>query len=120
MESDESNLDRLLKARAIIDDELRRQKLLLTILFTDLVGSTAYFDRFGDTAGLALVQRHAGMAARAVAEFGGRVLKTIGDSVMAVFQEPVAAVRAASEMQRRLLQLNQTLPPGERHQLRIG
>lgn len=120
MSGEESNLDRLLKARAAIDDELRRQKLLLTVLFTDLVGSTSYFDRYGDTAGLALVQRHAEMATQAVTELGGRVIKTIGDSVMAVFAEPVPAVRAASEIQRRLYQLNQTLPQRERHQLRIG
>ena len=120
MSKEESNLERLLKARAAIDDELRREKHLLTVLFTDLVGSTSYFERYGDTAGVALVQRHAEQASQAVVEVGGRVIKTIGDSVMAVFDEPAAAVRAACEVQRRLYQRNQGLPQRERHQLRIG
>jgi len=116
----ETNIDRLLKARAEIDEELRRRKSSLTILFTDLVGSTAYFDRYGDTAGLALVQRHANLASSAVSESGGRLIKTLGDSVMAEFPEPGPAVRAAVEVQRRLLDLNQTLPERDRMQLRVG
>ena len=59
MDKQESNIDKLLKARAEIDEELRRHKTPLTILFTDVVGSTAYFDRYGDTAGLAMLHRHA-------------------------------------------------------------
>lgn len=113
-------MDRLLKARAEIDEALRRHKTPLTILFTDVVGSTAYFDRYGDTAGVAMLHRHAELAAAAVGEFGGKAIKTIGDSVMAEFPEPALAVRAAVEMQRRMLQNNQTLPERERVLLRVG
>lgn len=120
MEEQDSNLDRLLKARLEIDEELRRHKEPLTVLFTDVVGSTSFYDRYGDTAGFAMIQRHTDLAAKAVAEFRGRVIKTIGDSVMAEFPEPVLAVRAAVEMQRRLLQLNSGLPEREQTQLRIG
>ena len=120
MSSQETNVDRLLKARAEIDEELRRLKIPLTILFTDLVGSTSYFDRYGDTAGLAIVHRHAEQVSAVVGEFGGRVIKTIGDSVMAEFAEPAPAVRAAAEFQRRLLVENQKLPPRDRVQVRIG
>src|SRR5579864_6745373 len=116
----EDNVDYLLKARAEIDEELRRHKVPLTILFTDVVGSTAYFDRFGDTAGLAMLQRHAALASKVVAEFGGRVIKTIGDSVMAEFPEPSRAVRAAMEIQVRIARLNETLPERDRLELRIG
>ena len=116
----ESNVDRLLKVRAEIDEELRRHKTALTILFTDVVGSTAYFDRFGDTTGLAMLQRHAELASKTVVEFGGRVIKTIGDSVMAEFPDPAPGVRAAMEIQRRLVQLNQMLDEPDRLQLRIG
>src|SRR3970040_1013883 len=94
---EKNNVDRLLKERAEIDEELRRHKTPLTILFTDVVGSSAYFKRYGDTAGLAMLHRQADLAAGAVAEFRGRVIKTIGDSVMAEFPQPVLAVRAAIE-----------------------
>ncbi|MEK7215127.1 MAG: adenylate/guanylate cyclase domain-containing protein, partial [Chloroflexota bacterium] len=120
MSNQETNIDRLLKARAEIDEELRRHKASFTILFTDVVGSTAYFDRYGDTAGVAMLHRHAELAASTVNEFQGSVVKTIGDSVMAEFREPTRAVRAAIEMQRRLLRLDLTLAERDRVQLRIG
>ena len=47
----EDNVDELLKARAEIDEQLRRHKNSLTVLFTDVVGSTSYFERNADTAG---------------------------------------------------------------------
>ena len=93
-------IDDLLQARSEIDEELRRHKARITVLFTDIVGSTNYFDRFGDTAGLLLLHRHDNYVSTAVAEFDGTVIKTIGDSVMAEFPEPLVAVRAAIEIQR--------------------
>src|SRR5438046_755284 len=77
MGSGETNIDRLLKARAEIDEELRRHKIPLAVAFTDVVGSTAYFDRYGDTAGFAMLQHHARFAAKIFVEFQGRVIKTI-------------------------------------------
>lgn len=120
MSDSDDKLERLLKARAEIDEELRRHKANITVLFTDVVGSTAYFDHFGDTAGLAMLDRHTTVAMEKVQEFHGTVIKTIGDSVMAEFPEPALAVRAAVEMQRRLVVVNQALPQRERIQLRIG
>jgi TonB family protein len=116
----ESNIDRLLKARAQIDEELRRHKSQLTILFTDVVGSTSYFDRYGDTAGFAMLHRHTELATECFTEYQGTIIKTIGDSVMCEFPEPVFAVRASVELQRRLLRHNRNLPERDRIQLRIG
>ena len=113
-------VEELLNARAEIDEQLRRHKNLLTVMFTDVVGSTSYFDRFGDTAGLAMVHLNAELGSTAVREFGGTVVKTIGDSVMADFPEPKSAVRAAVTMQRRLAELNSALPEHRRMQIRIG
>src|SRR5438309_9843637 len=101
------DINDLLKARSEIDEELRRHKAKLTVLFTDVVGSTGYFDRFGDTAGLLLLHRHDDLVTTAVEEFQGRVIKTIGDSVMAEFPEPQLAVVAAIGIQRRLFVQNQ-------------
>jgi class 3 adenylate cyclase len=115
-----SSIDRLLKARAEIDERLRRHKASITVLFTDVVGSTDYFDRYGDMAGLVMIRRHSELGIRTVEEFKGRVIKTIGDSVMAEFPEPAFAARAAVEIQRRLARLNQTLPERDRLPLRIG
>src|SRR5262249_51687868 len=110
----------LLKIRSEIDEEIRRHKTERTVLFTDIVGSTTYFDRFGDTAGLLLVQRHDDFVASAVRQSQGVVIKTIGDSVMAEFPEPLLAVHAAVEIQRRVFRHNQSLLDGERLQVRAG
>ena len=116
----DSNIDALLKARAEIDEQLREHKNDLTLLFTDIVGSTRFFDRFGDTAGLAMIHGHVELVAAVVEQYNGTVIKTIGDSVMAEFPGPGSAVRAAVEIERRLLKRNRTLPPQERIEVRIG
>src|SRR5262245_40882815 len=120
MEIREETIDDLLQARSEIDEELRRHKAKITVLFNDVVGSTNYFDRFGDTAGLLLLHRHDNYVSSAVADFEGTVIKTIGDSVMAEFPHPLLAVHAAIEIQRQLLRHNQDLPKAERLQIRAG
>ncbi len=120
MASQETNIDRLLKARAELDEALRQYKTSLAVLFTDIVGSTSYFDRYGDTAGLALLRRHADLAGGLIQQGGGRVVKTIGDSVLADFPDAVASVRAAVAIQRRQTELNETLADFERFHVRIG
>ena len=115
-----NNIDELLQARSEIDEELRRHKCKVTIFFTDVVGSTTYFDQFGDTAGLLLLHRHDSLVTRAVEEFHGMVVKKIGDSVMAEFPEPALAVRAAIAIQRRLWEQNQNMAESERLRIRTG
>ena len=113
-------VDELLKARAEIDEQLRRHKNALTVLFTDVVGSTSFFERNGDTAGLVMIHRHDELAARAIQQYEGKVIKTIGDSAMAEFPNPGSAVRAAVEIERQFLKLNLTLPEDQRVEVRIG
>ncbi len=114
------DVDALLKARAEIDEQLRRHKNALTVLFTDVVGSTSFFERNGDTAGLVMIHRHDELAARAIQQYEGKVVKTIGDSAMAEFPNPGSAVRAAVEIERQFLKLNLTLPEDQRAEVRIG
>jgi DNA-binding NarL/FixJ family response regulator/class 3 adenylate cyclase len=72
----------------------------VTILFTDLVGSSALFDRRGDDAADALRRAHFDVLRRAAAEHDGRVVKSTGDGLMVAFASTVAAVRCAVAMQR--------------------
>jgi serine/threonine protein kinase/class 3 adenylate cyclase len=116
----QNQIEELLNARAQIDEQLRRHKNVLTVLFTDVVGSTSYFERFGDTAGLAMVHLSAELGSTAVEQYGGTVVKTIGDSVMAEFPNPIAAVRSAVTMQRRLIEMNAGLNENKRLEIRIG
>jgi serine/threonine protein kinase/class 3 adenylate cyclase len=113
-------VDALLKARAEIDEQLRQHKNALTVLFTDVVGSTGFFERNGDTAGLVMIHRHDQTAKQAIAQHHGKVVKMIGDSAMAEFPDPGSAVRAAVEIERQFFKLNATLPEDQRVQVRIG
>jgi class 3 adenylate cyclase len=64
------------------------------ILFTDLVGSTAMYERVGDATAYSLVRRHFEIMEKAIADHGGRIVKTIGDAVMASFPRALDAVLA--------------------------
>jgi class 3 adenylate cyclase len=92
----------------------------LAILFTDIVGSSEYFARQGDAAGMALISRHNSLLQPVVDAAGGRVVKTIGDSILATFEDLGQAVRAAWVMQQTLARENAPAPGGEKINIRIG
>lgn len=71
----------------------------VALVFTDLRGSTALYERVGDAAAYNLVREHFTLLAAIVREHDGAVVKTIGDAVMASFTDPAQAVRAALAMQ---------------------
>ncbi len=101
------------------DPEQRFKITSLTILFTDLRGSTALYDRIGDLAAFDLVRSHFGALLDAVSAEGGAVVKTIGDAVMATFPTPDKALRAAMRMREAMRGINQTRG-GEDLALNIG
>jgi adenylate cyclase len=67
----------------------------LALLFSDLTGSTALYERVGDARAFAIVQEHFRDMTEAVVERNGAVVKTMGDAVMATFPSAVDAVAAA-------------------------
>jgi class 3 adenylate cyclase len=69
--------------------------LLRAVLFTDIVGSTERLAEVGDAAWREVLEAHDARAANAVTEHGGRVVKTTGDGLLAGFEGPAQAVRAA-------------------------
>lgn len=69
-----------------------------TILFTDVVGSTALYNSLGDAKAFALVRTHFDILHEIVETFRGAIVKTIGDAIMAVFTRPDAALQAAAEL----------------------
>jgi class 3 adenylate cyclase len=74
----------------------------ITLMFTDLEGSTALYERLGDAAAYRLVRRHFSFLAESIREHDGALIKTIGDAVMAAFATPEQAVRAALEIRDRI------------------
>lgn len=78
----------------------------VTLMFTDLRGSTALYEAIGDAPAYALVRDHFAMLARVVRAHEGAIVKTIGDAVMAAFAEPANALAAAQEIQRTVAEFN--------------
>jgi class 3 adenylate cyclase len=66
-----------------------------TLLFTDVVGSTAFYSERGDPGAFIEIKKHFDEVFAIVANHEGVAIKTIGDAVMAAFVSPVDAVRAA-------------------------
>jgi class 3 adenylate cyclase len=67
----------------------------VTLVFTDLVGFSAWSLRAGDEATLRLLRRVSQVVEPPLLQAGGHIVKRMGDGIMAVFSEPVTAVRAA-------------------------
>ena len=82
----------------------------VTLLFTDLKGSTALYERIGDLNAYVQVQRHFERLLDVTVKRNGAVNKTIGDAVMAAFPTPVDAVTAALEMREAAERLNEGRP----------
>jgi adenylate cyclase len=89
----------------------------VAILFTDLVEFSAWALEAGDDAALDLVRRVGTCEDAAVTQHGGRVVKRLGDGMMAAFSDAESAVRAAHEARAKVA----TVPAdGYRPQLRAG
>ena len=93
--------------------EVSAERRPITVMFCDLVGSTALASRLDAEDWRSLVNAYLDEASGAVAGLGGHVLKRLGDGLMALFGYPIAqendaerAVRAALAIQRALADLN--------------
>jgi len=88
------------------------------VLFADVAGSTALYEVLGDERAFALIEDCLATMSVCTVELRGRVIKTIGDAVMSVFQSADDAAAAAAEMQLRVDRLGPTV--GRSLGLRIG
>lgn len=74
----------------------------VAILFADVVGSTHLYEAMGDERARETVQQCLKVMREATEQFGGTVIKTMGDEIMATFPSPDDAMSAASQMQKRI------------------
>ena len=92
---------------------------VLTIMMTDIVGSTALRRARGDRDADDILGLQAAIVHDEVTAFGGRVRKSLGDGFLISFPSTVAAVRAAAAIQRALQEHN-TADPQRAVEIRIG
>jgi pimeloyl-ACP methyl ester carboxylesterase len=71
-------------------------RVLATVLFTDIVGSTAHAEQLGDQRWRSLLDAHHTAVRRELARFRGTEVKSLGDGFLAVFDGPARAIRCAS------------------------
>jgi len=97
-----------------------KEETYVTILFADVVGSTHLYEELGDDAARETVQWCVEIMKEATEQYGGAVIKTMGDEVMSTFPSADDAMNAASQMQKRIT--NSAGPAAQRTRvsIRIG
>ncbi len=91
-----------------------------TVVFADLTGSTRVFEAMGNARATETVTRLTQWIGGVCESHGGRVVKSLGDGVFAVFGNGITATRAVLEMQRNHQKRLQTWPAPLRMELQIG
>jgi adenylate cyclase len=92
----------------------------VTVLFADVVGSTQLYEALGDERARETVQKCVQIMKEATDQYGGKVIKTIGDEVMSTFPSADDAMNAGSQMQKRITSNDQLAGNGMPVAIRIG
>jgi adenylate cyclase len=100
------------------DASMQRSVATMAVLFADVAGSTRLYDTLGDSVAKRMVDDCIALMRGVVAQYGGRVIKTIGDEVMCVLPDADSACLAAMDMQLKTA----ALPPVSevKRAIRIG
>jgi class 3 adenylate cyclase len=78
-------------------DPVQLDRVLSTVMFTDIVASTSHTTQIGDHRWREVLDRHDALAGEIVGRFGGRLIKSTGDGILATIDGPARAVRCAQE-----------------------
>jgi len=92
----------------------------VTIMFTDIKGSTTFFDMRGDLEGVTMLQRHNELVVPPIEDNGGRILQRLGDGLLATFPTATPGVKAGIEIQKRLHEYNSRVAEREQIHVRVG
>jgi class 3 adenylate cyclase/pimeloyl-ACP methyl ester carboxylesterase len=91
---------------------LREDRVLATILFTDIVGSTQRAASMGDERWRALLDEHDSVARSQVEAHRGRLVRTTGDGILALFDGPARALRCAFALREEMAELGLDIRAG--------
>lgn len=115
------SLQDLLKKRQEVDQELESKHTReITIMITDIKGSTGFQETHGDFAGRLVLEKHDEMLSHFLKKYNGKVIKGTGDGSMVVFDHPEDGVNAAIGMQRKLRDFNQDKIEHDQIHIRIA
>lgn len=88
------------------------ERILATVLFTDIVDSTTKAAAMGDASWRKALDEHDRVAKKLIDQHRGRLIKTTGDGVLATFDGPGRAIRCALGMEPALARLNLSVRAG--------
>ncbi len=119
--ADSLSMTELIRLQDVLSKAIvRRFEKRLALVFSDVVGSTPYFARFGDEAGRKLQQRHFDLLQSAITPEGGRVVDTAGDGAFLCFESTTSAARAMVQLQRAIVRDNDNRAQDHRLHVRVG
>lgn len=100
-------IDALLEQQARLDETIREKfSRVLTVMFTDLRGSTTLMETEGDLVGRRLIAEYSEIVTSAIRENSGVFVKSIGDGTLSHFEQAQDCLRAAARIQKNIDALN--------------
>lgn len=115
------SMTEIIRLQNQLQHELRhRFERSLLMAFSDIVGSTPYFSRFGDAVGRQLHQLHFDLLAQAAADAQGRIVDAVGDGVFCVFPDSEAGVKGIVAFQQAMARENASRAREHQLAVRIG
>lgn len=120
-ESDGMDIEKMLEQKerleSAIQDKFTRH---ITVMFTDLKGSTAMAEIHGDIAARSVIKKQTDILVPVIKNNSGTLVKFMGDGSMSYFKNAADAVQSGIEIQKRIEDLNSTKEGGLGISLRVG
>lgn len=104
----------------VLSSRERMKVRAVTIMFTDITGSTRMYETLGDAKAYNIVRDHFEILFQAIERHGGTVVKTIGDAVMGSFLSNAQAMKAAADALLEFSHYNSNRPESEQIQVKLG
>ncbi len=121
MDFESQSLTELIEIEKKISQTItKRFKRHMALVFSDIVGSTDYFQRYGDKEGRGLQQKHYDLLNIVLAQYKGQLIDTAGDGAFFCFEHAQAAAEATIELQNQVCKENLKETKERRLTLRIG
>ncbi len=121
MDTSHLSMTEIVRLQNQLQQELvRRFECRLLMVFSDIVGSTPYFARFGDAAGRQLHQLHHDCVAASFGAHGGRLVDAVGDGAFGVFRETEAGVAGVIAFHEALARENTGRERAHQLSVRVG
>jgi serine/threonine protein kinase len=120
-DADETDLEKILEEREKLDTAItERFTKVITVVFTDIKGSTALNEAHGDLFSRMLIKHETDIIKPAVRDNNGTFVKSIGDGTLSHFEHALDALRAAVRIQRGMDELNMSKGFKDPVLMRIG